>query len=229
LELVPESSAESTIPSRLPRKEEQQMNKNYFFGASLVILVCSLIAFSDNLITDVGQPSNSDPKFIIHGLFCLAWVCTLVAQTWLIRRRSFSVHKTIGAWAMFVALGVVVSTEYLYVLKFESWGETATIVRVNMIFIPSFAALVVLGYLNRKTPALHKRSMYLATLYMLLPILDRVGGNTGISSYLTIPIIWNGMFLSFFAYDWVIARKINRITYLGYIWFWTVWAIAILT
>lgn len=71
--------------------------------------------------------------------------------------------------------------------------------------------------------------MYLATLYMLGPILDRVGGNTGISPYLTNPVIWNGMFLSFFAYDWLTKKKIYAITYVGYGWFWIVWAIAILT
>lgn len=205
------------------------MNKNYFFSASLVILICSLIAFSDNLITDVGQPSNSDPKFIIHGLFCLAWVCTLVAQTWLIRRRSFSAHKTLGAFSVLTALGVFLTTSYIYYTKFEGWENTFFLVRSNMIFITSFAITVTLGFLNRKTPERHRRFMYLATLYMLGPILDRVGGNTGISPYLTNPVIWNGMFLSFFAYDWLTKKKIYAITYVGYVWFWIVWAIAIWT
>jgi hypothetical protein len=41
----------------------------------------SIAAFSDNLFTNIGQPSNRDPKFIIHGLFGLAWYvrdCTTV-------------------------------------------------------------------------------------------------------------------------------------------------------
>ncbi|MBX2965552.1 MAG: hypothetical protein KF845_05355 [Cyclobacteriaceae bacterium] len=42
------------------------MRKNYFLVAGTLLLILSFIAFSDNLITDVGQESNSDPKFIMH-------------------------------------------------------------------------------------------------------------------------------------------------------------------
>jgi hypothetical protein len=44
----------------------------YFSIISVLMLSLSIIAFSDNLFTDLGQPSNSDPKFIVHGLFGLA-------------------------------------------------------------------------------------------------------------------------------------------------------------
>ncbi len=35
------------------------MRKHYFQAASIFMLILFLIAFSDNLITDVGQESNS--------------------------------------------------------------------------------------------------------------------------------------------------------------------------
>ena len=54
------------------------MRKNYFFWASFFLLFLSVFAFSDNLFYDVKQESNSDPKFIIHGLFFLAWFIILV-------------------------------------------------------------------------------------------------------------------------------------------------------
>lgn len=205
------------------------MKRNYFFVASVLILILALIAFSDNLITDVGQPSNRDPKFIIHGLFCFLFVSVLVTQSWLIRRRNIRTHKKLGIFGMAIAIGVVASTGYIYFLKFESWNETFFLTKANMIFIASYAVLVVLAYINRKSSELHKHFIFLATLYMLGPILDRVGGNTGITPYLTNPVIWNGMFLSFFVYDWKTIGKIHPITYLGYAWFWAVWAIAILT
>jgi hypothetical protein len=41
----------------------------YFSIVSVLLLFLSVVAFSDNLFTDVGQPSNRDPKLIVHGLF----------------------------------------------------------------------------------------------------------------------------------------------------------------
>ena len=41
---------------------------NYFFGLSLTVFILGLIAFSDNFYFDVGQESNSNPAYIVHGL-----------------------------------------------------------------------------------------------------------------------------------------------------------------
>ena len=67
-------------------KSTNLFTKNYFFALSLVFLSLGLIAFSDNFITDVGQESNSDPKFIIHGLIVYSWIGVLIIQTNRIRR-----------------------------------------------------------------------------------------------------------------------------------------------
>ncbi len=40
------------------------MKKNYFLVASVALLLLSIIGFSDNLFTDIGQESNSDPKYV---------------------------------------------------------------------------------------------------------------------------------------------------------------------
>ncbi len=53
------------------------MKKYFFLVAGIFLLIFSVIGFSDNLVTNVGQKSNSDPKFIIQGLFCFAWIVIL--------------------------------------------------------------------------------------------------------------------------------------------------------
>ena len=60
----------------------------YFARVSLLLLALSLIAFSDNLFTNIGQPSNRDPKFIVHGLFGLAWSVLLALQANVAQRRQ---------------------------------------------------------------------------------------------------------------------------------------------
>jgi hypothetical protein len=87
------------------------MKKNYFFIVSIILLALSFYAFSDNVITDVGQKSNSDPKFIIHGLFCFAWFSVLVFQAFYIRKGDYSMHKKVGIIGAWIAGGFIVSTE----------------------------------------------------------------------------------------------------------------------
>jgi hypothetical protein len=69
--------------------------KNYYFQiVSTFLLVLSFIAFSDNLITDIGQESNSDLKFIIHGLFMfviIGWV--IIEQIWKKKKPNISEDK----------------------------------------------------------------------------------------------------------------------------------------
>ena len=65
----------------------------YFSIVSLLLLLLSIVAFSDNLFTDIHQPSNSDPKFIVHGIFGLAWYVLLATQANLARVRNLRLHK----------------------------------------------------------------------------------------------------------------------------------------
>jgi len=203
------------------------MRKNYFFVANLLLLILSIIAFSDNLITDVGQESNSDPKFIIHGLFCFAWFIILVIQTNYIKKGNYKAHIKLGLAGMIAAIGVFTTTIYIFIVIYEGWNAMPYYVKANRFFMPSFALMVWLGYLNRKKPDVHKRLMYVGTLYMLLPILDRV--NFFMDAITFDAIVWNSFWISLLVYDWVTLKKIHRISWIGYVWFYIIWIISILT
>ncbi|HRH41987.1 MAG TPA: hypothetical protein PKY82_10110 [Pyrinomonadaceae bacterium] len=207
------------------------MKKYYLLTISILILILSLTGFSDNLITDIGQESNKDPKFIIHGLFCFAWMFILVIQTNFIRKENYKTHQQLGIIGFIVAIVVVVSSWYIFVVTFKGWNELIFFAKANRFFMTSYAVLVFIGYLKRKEVEKHKRLIYLATLYMLEPILSRASGNMGsdISPFLFIPVVWNAFFLSIFVYDWVTIKRIHAITYLGYIWFYVIWTMALLS
>jgi len=150
-------------PSRMIK--DKSMKKNFFFYASLAMLVLSLVGFSDNLIFDVGQKSNSDPKFIIHGLFFLAWFVILVIQSGYIRKANIKAHKTLGIIGMFIGLGVILSTFYVFVVIYQGWSEMEFFVKANRFFTTSFAILILLAYVKRKDSVQHKRYLYIGTLY----------------------------------------------------------------
>lgn len=198
------------------------------------MFILSFIGFSDNLITDIGQPSNSDPKFIIHGLFCFAWFIILIIQTNFIKKANIKAHIKWGTAGMFVALGVFITTIYIFVNVYKGWNAMPSYAKINRFFMPSYALLVWLAYKNRKKPVRHKRLMLVATFYMLGPILDRaldhifpddlISNSVGWGPFII--GFWTLIFISLFIYDWITLKKIHPITYMGLIWFGIVWVIA---
>jgi hypothetical protein len=198
-----------------------QTGKTYFSVVSSLILLLSLIGFSDNLLFDVGQPSNRDPKFVIHGLFCLAWMIAFAIQADLIRTGRRGLHMKIGIAGFIAAVGFTISTIHLFYVLWIPWGEMLDRVQINRILMPSFVALIVLAWIYRGRPEYHKRMIFMGTLYLLLPILDRATGGF-------VPlwvVLWNGFFVSLFVYDWVVAKKISPITFLGSAWFYLAWTV----
>lgn len=205
------------------------MRDYYFSIVSVFLLALTLIGFSDNLFTDVRQESNFDPKFVVHGLFCLAWMVILAIQANLIRSYNYRVHQKLGIAAMVVAVGVVASTLYLFIVIWDGWDNLVFYARPNRFFLPSFAILVTLGVFYRKEPDLHKRLMFVATVLMMGPVVDRVGSPLGINPFIPPPILWNLFFISLFVYDWKTLGRVHPISYLGFAWLYFVWAIAVLT
>jgi len=204
------------------------MRKYYFSIVSVLILLLSLIGFSDNLITDIGQESNRDPKFVIHGLILFLWMFIFVSQTNFIRQDNFKAHKSLGIVGMVVAVGVVISTWYIFISNYSGWDNLTFYAKANRFFMTSFAILIFLAYRYRRVPDKHKRLILLANLLILEPLLSRSLGSLDISLLITIPIVWNAFFLSLLVYDFVTLRKIHLISVLGIAWFYSVWAIAIL-
>lgn len=197
--------------------------------ASLFLLLLSLLAFSDNLISDIGQESNSDPKFIVHGLLMLAWFTLPVAQTQFIRKGSYKTHMKWGIIGMLIAMGVFISTVYVFYAVYQGWDAMPFYVKANRFFMLSFAVLVLLAYRNRNNGAKHKRFIYLASLLILEPILSRVSGHLNIDNGVAfMAIVWNGLFISLFVYDWITSKKIHKISWITFAWFYIVWIISIL-
>ncbi|MBC6365846.1 hypothetical protein [Algoriphagus sp. AK58] len=202
-------------------------SKSYFSWITVILLVLALIAFSDNLIYDIGQESNSDPKFVIHGLFFLAWFIILVVQTNLIRKGDIRAHRKWGMIGMGIGLGVVVSTFYVFYAVYEGWEAMEGFVRANRIFTLSFTIMLAWAYWKRNKPDLHKRLLMVGTWLTLGPVVDRVAGKLGGESdwyYLLFEvIIWNGLFISLILFDRKTLGKVHPVTWIGFLWFYVVW------
>ncbi len=214
----------------------------FFPIASLFLLFLTIAGFWDNLFTDVGQPSNSDPKFIVHGLFCGSWMIALLAQSLLVNRGNVRLHRKLGMFALVAAIGVALSTIWVFVVVWKGWALMTPEVRANRLLLPSYALFVGLGCRFRRAPEQHKRFMYTGTLFMLEPILARaydrllVPFMTGLTEaqidavFLpTLFAVWVSFFLALFAYDWALARRVQAVTAGALLWFASIWAIVLAT
>lgn len=222
---------------------QASIRRSFFFPiASLLLLVLTIVGFSDNLFTDVGQPSNSDPKFIVHGLFCGSWMIALLAQSLLVSRGNVRLHRKLGMFALVAAIGVTLSTIWVFVVVWKGWALMTPEVRANRLLLSSYALFVGLGYRYRRSPEQHKRFMYTGTLFMLEPILARaydpllLAFITGLSeaqldaAFLpTLFAVWIAFFLALFAHDWAVARRVHAVTAGALLWFGGVWAIVLAT
>jgi len=209
----------------------------YFSTISVLLLFLSIVAFSDNLFTDVGQSSNSDPKFIVHGLFGLAWYVLLATQANLVRVRNLRLHRKIGIATLIVAIGVTLSTLYIFVVLWKGWPNMEPEVRANRLLLPGFALCLLLAWQRRGQSDWHKRLIFIGTFFMLAPVLDRDYDRLIMSwAKPLFPLLytkqvdeigflvfrwssWIGFFLSLALYDWKTLRRIHLVTLAGCAWF----------
>lgn len=202
--------------------------RSYFPVVTTVLLVLSVIAFSDNLITDVGQPSNSDPKMVIHGLFALAWMILLALQAWLARARRTPVHRRIGPWAFAVAAGLALSTLYVFYAGFNGFAAMSPEVLTNRLLLPVFAGFTLLAWVHRKQPERHKRFLLLGTLALFSPIVSRAFGRffwpiypdpNAAEADLAFAAFffgtWGLLLASLWAYDLLTTRRVHPATVVG--------------
>lgn len=147
--------------------------RSYYVALTGIMLGLGLIAFSDNLLTDVGQESNRQPEMIVHGLFAMAWMVLLVIQANHVRNRHLAAHRKLGNAVMLVGAGLVATTAYLFYAGFQGFAGMAPPVLANRIMLPIFAAAIFFAWRRRNLAAWHKRLIVMGTLLTLSPILSR--------------------------------------------------------
>lgn len=221
----------------------EQSRGSYFSLVSGLLLFLSLAAFSDNLLTDIRQPSNSDPKMVVHGLFGLAWNVLLVVQANLVRVRNLALHRKLGIATMLVGLGVTLSTLYLFIVLWKGWDNMAPEVRANRLLLPGFALFLLLAWLRRGRADWHKRLVLAGSFLMLGPVLSRLYDplvvplmeslapaftarvdEVGFLVFLV--VAWVGFFLSLAAYDWKTQRRVHPVTITGFAWLMLAWLVS---
>jgi hypothetical protein len=218
----------------------------YFSTVTVVLLVLSVVAFSDNLFTDVDQPSNRDPKFIVHGLFGLAWYVLLAVQANLVRVRNVQLHRRLGIATFLVGLGVTLSTLWVFIAVWKGWALMSEEARANRVLLPGYALALVLAWRWRTRPDVHKRLVLGGTFLMLGPVLARaydplivswleplapgVAARIDAVGFQVFFVgLWLGSFASLAWHDWRTLRRVHPVTLTGLAWLLVSWLVAAVT
>lgn len=205
------------------KKLLQFYRRNYFFALSITVLILGLIAFSDNFLFDVHQESNSEPKYIIHGLLMFAWYITIVVQTNRIRKLNTKAHMRWGITGFIIASLMLLSIIYLFATG-QPYEELPFYGKANRFLFSVFSVLVLLAYIYRHKPEFHKHAIMVGILLVLEPLLSRVGMNTGTNPMAIAPLIWLSLWISLILYDLISKRRVHFLTYSGLIFLNVVYA-----
>ncbi|HET7810723.1 MAG TPA: hypothetical protein VFL16_09110 [Steroidobacteraceae bacterium] len=116
----------------------------------------------------------------LHGAVFTAWLAIFVAQTRLVAANRVDLHMKLGIAAVVLAVAVIwvglaTTAVRASVPRIHPSGLTAAqFSAVGVMSLVLFAGFVVLGILNRRRPALHKRYMVLAMIGVLTPAASRI-------------------------------------------------------
>lgn len=217
----------------------QKFTRNFYYTLfTFIMLVLGLVAFSDNLLTDIDQPSNKQPSIVIHGIFALAWMVLLVVQANWVRTSNLSAHRKLGPYVFAVGAGLVLSTLVVFYGSFRGFDVMPPQVLANRIMLPLFGVALFFAWRRRHLAAWHKRLIILGTVLTLSPILSRAvdriltwvvpGQSEGGLDLLFVGWfagVWTALLASHWVYDYWTLRRIHPVTIMATVALYGVYAL----
>ena len=155
-------------------------DRQFYLGMAGALLATVLIGFGPTyFFRPVFRPATAlTPLMQVHGFLFSVWVVLLVVQTSLVAARRTDVHRKLGVVGGVVAALMVPAGAALAISSARKGLAPGGLDPVTFLAVPlgavvMFTGFVVAGFLNRRTPAAHKRLMVLATIAVITPALAR--------------------------------------------------------
>lgn len=215
------SGASSPSAIRLPGSRFDHV----FFQTMVVLLtVAMVVGFAKTyFLAGVFRAKLPNALIHIHGAVFTCWFLLLLAQSALASAHRVDLHRKLGIAGILIAclmlpLGILATAEYLVREATQPWILWAAVMPVAEVAI--FSVLAGAAFLTRRTPALHKRLILLATIGLM-------GAAVGRMEFLpfwhfhgiaVLRLVWAYTYLFLLplaAYDLWSTRKLNRATVWG--------------
>jgi hypothetical protein len=126
-----------------------------------------------------SAPLGNDGWHIAHALAATAWVLLLIAQSLLIGRGRWSLHRRLGWTSLGLFAALLVTTAYMVWVEVRGPQPFPATVRqqlvfLNLAFLLLFIVVYGLGLARRRTPVLHARLLGSTILIGIGPALARL-------------------------------------------------------
>jgi len=206
--------------SNKPLERPGTSAETFFFYMGILLISIVLLGFIPPVLSKPNGVFSLPLLYHLHGLAFVCWFGLFTLQAYLVRDRSFRLHRLLGQSSIALALAMLV-TGYLmmraaYALPDFSIGSNGHV--ASMMFpatdLINFSIVYVLGLLNRGTPPAHKRLMLLAGILILDPAVARLI-QTIDAPFALIPIAELALFALLIGYDFLTLRKPHWCSLLG--------------
>lgn len=153
----------------------------FFLAMSLVIAAIVFVGFAPTYYLRAWYHTEALPSvFQVHGLVFTAWVVLYVTQTALVSARRTDIHRRLGLAGGALAVLMLV-LGYLAAIAAARRGFSTPGLPPPLVFLAVpivdlivFGVLVGAGLYLRRTPAAHKRLMFLSTVAVLTAAIARL-------------------------------------------------------
>lgn len=113
-----------------------------------------------------------------HGVAMSLWCTMLITQAYLIRRKSFQLHRVIGKWSYVLMTFLILLTFNLIHSRLQKQGPLGTMYLISLaLMINGTLALIAiygLAIYHRKRPLIHARYMICTVFPLFTPLTDRL-------------------------------------------------------
>jgi hypothetical protein len=200
--------------------EKSYQNIHYFFiGVLLVVLVGFHITYT------IRFPKFEGMQFAqhFHGAMLMSWFAMLICQPILIRKKKYSLHKSLGKISYIqmplLMYSIFLVTRMVYFREMSNNRPLDSILGQLSLDIPAiftFGFFFVMAMLNRKNTPAHMRYMIATAIMMIGPGLGRaliIFG--GLPFPLAVSIVFyvaDAIALLFLIYDYLKGHSIKPFT-----------------
>jgi len=193
------------------------MERGYRWLVYFFILILILVPFGFRKYV-VQVITFQERSFLIHfhAILMTLWCSLLILQPILIRKRKFSIHRSIGRYSYILMPLIVVS---MIAVMLHSFNEMITEIslhdNLSILFFPTtqifiFSIFYLLAMINRKRSIVHKRYIIISSITLLGPTIGRLNFEIiHLGRYNWDLIIMDAVILSFLAVDLYHKKKIK--------------------
>jgi hypothetical protein len=197
----------------------------YFQIMSGVLLAIVLLGFARSFYMRPVFIGNALPTaLLVHGSLLTVWFAFAFSQASLIGAGRTALHRSLGyagaAWALIVASSGLIATLGMGARVHSLADREHMIVWGNFLTLLAFAALVILGVLQRNRAASHRRYMLMSSIAIIGPPLGRIPDWPGMPGgpQLAVAYAIGGIVLLFatlVVFDLRTLRRVHSATWIG--------------